>query len=284
MDVYSGRYLKQKPKFKTKLTRWVSDGANVYEDLKIFEESLVPYTVDYKLESDQWFKVDNISSQCSDLITELKNFDSKKYSENNTIDTKSINFILLIQENKFYLQACTPSVFVKKDTFLKLLGAREIDEINDILYLKPVPDAIYFKDKDQLIFKNAIRLTSIFPELAGLFCVATSDDVKYVMENSHLQVYPSIAESWEKRVFNVEIARLALLIKNATEEKWNYCLEEYYKEYYADPEKSIHLEINDGKIVIKNLYDLRNVVHLLNYDCYTTMDKQKRISNSHRVI
>lgn len=285
MDVYAGKSPKQKTKAKTELFRLVSGGVYAYEELTCSDENLVPYNRDYKLDSDEWFKVDEVSSYGSDLINYLKNFNSKIYGEKNYIDAKTINFIILRDENVFYLQTCTASVFVKKYSFLKLLGVKEIDELHNVLYIKPVPDAIYFKDEDKLIFKNYVRVVSIFPQLEDLFYVAKSEDLKKVMNDTHLEVDGNIEKNWQNRGYNIEIAKLSLLIDSASPNKWDHCLGVDYKTYCSDPDKKdTYLTMNNGKVVINNCRDLKNIVHLLNYDFYTTIENQKRMSNSHREV
>ena len=162
----------------------------VLSDVTVFDSIEEPdnarsYDDEYKLQEREWFVVENFSTKeyCISLLQE--DFIPTSYSYMRREDYKKIDFVVSIQNDKYFLfQKITPSYLYSKKSMISwgnLLNpseqARLIKEDN-ILVIKDTPDCIFVKDTDKLYFKNLSAITSIFNGINELYREATDDEVE----------------------------------------------------------------------------------------------------------
>lgn len=142
-------------------------------DQTLFDVSLqgmdfVEYNPDHNLDEDSWFKIEQFSQQpyCIDLLK--KDFVSSEYDDLPKDKFSKIAYLCSFQGNYYYFQKITPSLFVTR----KMIVFGEIAELENggrRLVVNPMPDAIYQKDFDTLVFRNLATISSIFTGIDDLY-------------------------------------------------------------------------------------------------------------------
>ena len=163
--------------------RVLSD-VTVFDNIEEFDNAR-SYDDEYKLQEGEWFVVENFSTKeyCISLLRE--NFVPTSYSYMRREDYKKIDFVVSIQNDKYFLlQKITPSYLYSKRSMISWGNlqnpsdqARLLKEDN-ILVIKDTPDCIFVKDTDRLYFKNLNTITSIFNGINELYREATDDEVE----------------------------------------------------------------------------------------------------------
>jgi hypothetical protein len=173
--------LTKKPFFKL-----VSDHT-LYENTAVDLATCVPYSPDHNLDEDSWFKVEDFSQQpfCIDLLK--NNFDTKDYDDLKKEQFPNIAYIFAIQEEDFYFQKITSSLFIRK----KIIGfgeVAEIEESNNRLVINDQPDAVYFKQSDTLAFRNLAAISGIFKGIDALYREATQQETEAFLQAEFVEL------------------------------------------------------------------------------------------------
>ena len=134
--------------------RVLSD-VTVFDNIEEFDNAR-SYDDEYKLQEGEWFVVENFSTKeyCISLLRE--NFVPTSYSYMRREDYKKIDFVVSIQNDKYFLlQKITPSYLYSKRSMISWGNlqnpsdqARLLKEDN-ILVIKDTPDCIFVKDTDR---------------------------------------------------------------------------------------------------------------------------------------
>lgn len=172
---------RKKPYFKV-----VSD-CTLFDAVDTSRVSFVPYEPDHNLDDDSWFKIDNFSQQDYCLPFLKEDFDSKNYNELEKRYFSKISFIFSSQGDDFFFQKVTPSLFLKR----KMIAFGEcaaIEENKYRLVINAVPDAIYLKEADALIFKNLATVSGIFKGIDILYKEATAEEVSSFLGESFIEL------------------------------------------------------------------------------------------------
>ncbi len=148
-----------KTRAKKRIFKLVSD-QSLFDTVTIDLNACIPYNPDHNLDEDSWFKIEDFSQKefCIELLK--KDYDSKDYDDLTKDNFAKIAYLFAIQGNDFYFQKITPSLFVKRKT-LVFGEAAEIEKSQTRLVINALPDAVYFKVADTLIFKNLATISSI---------------------------------------------------------------------------------------------------------------------------
>ena len=125
----------------------------------------------YKLEDDEWYKIEEFSSKeyCLDF---LKNpINSTQYVDISIKELSNIKYIVSYQPNAFYFQRVyAKNLLVKKSMFeVSLNGNISFKEGGNLVILNSIPDAFYDVRKDTLYFKNFRCIKGIFPGIEILY-------------------------------------------------------------------------------------------------------------------
>lgn len=155
----------------------------LYENISYDNSNYVEYSSVHNLDEECWFKIENFSSQnfCPEILK--IEFDSK-----NIILFQEINLTLL---SIFYLYKMKTSIASKnsKSSYLRKSFISIGDSIaleNKTVAINNIPDAIYFKDKDVLIFRNIATISSVFRGIDQLYREATNEDVDNFLSNNFI--------------------------------------------------------------------------------------------------
>lgn len=179
-------FAKVKGPRKKPFLKLVSD-YTLFDTLDISTLSLIPYDPDHKLDDDSWFKIEDFSQQKFCLSYLKDDFDSKDYDDLTKRYFTKISYIFSNQSDDFYFQKITPSLFIKRK-MIAFGESAKIEENEGRLVVNNIPDAIYLKRRDILIFRNLATISSIFKGIDVLYKEATEDEVKKFLSESFIEL------------------------------------------------------------------------------------------------
>lgn len=173
--------LRKKPYFKL-----VSD-QSLFDIIAVNLDACIPYSPDHNLDEDAWFKIEEFSQKgfCIDLLKQ--DFDSKDYDDLTKDNFSKIAYLFSVQGDDFYFQKITPSLFVKRKT-LVFGEVAELEESQTRLVVNALPDAVYLKTSDTLIFMSLATISSIFKGVDELYKEATSAEVEQFLDESFIEL------------------------------------------------------------------------------------------------
>ncbi len=248
----------------------------LFENVDINLNNCVTYNTDHNLDEDSWFKLENFSEQeyCLDLLK--KDFDAKDYDNLTKDQFSKISFILSQQENNFYFQKVTPSLFIHR----KIVSFGEVASIEnskDRLIINRLPDAIYFKNTDTLVFKNLPSITSIFDGIDELYKEATQEEVVDFIT----QPFITLSNEYEaEKVSKPNRKRIGLAMTTLARLTDPEKLEMFtYIESYCEEKLKFDGETN--KFNISSDDELKMLLYGIEQRYYTTpFGHEKRLANS----
>ncbi|WP_226992248.1 ATP F0F1 synthase synthase [Aliiglaciecola lipolytica] len=240
----------------------------------------IPYDPDHNLDEDSWFKIEGFSRQayCLDLLK--KEFDSKDYNDLTKDNFSSIAYLFAVQGENFYFQKITPSLFVKRKT-LVFGETAELEKSQTRLVINALPDAVYFKAADTLIFKKLATISSIFKGIDELYKEATKEEVEQFLDESFIELSNNYSV---EKVSKPNRKRIGLAMKTldgmSVDDKTNML--EYIDGYC---EQKLKFDQQNKKFEISTDEDLKLLVYGIEQRFYTTpFGKERRIANSVQAI
>lgn len=262
--------LRRKPYFKL-----ISDHT-LFDDFDVSLAHCVDYNPDHNLDEDAWFKVENFSQQafCIEL---LKNeFDSKDYDDLIKAQFEKIGYLFSLQGDDFYFQKITPSLFLKR----KMIGfgeAAEIEESNSRLVINSLPDAVYYKDDDTLIFKSLATISSVFKGIDTLYKEATNEEVKEFLDEEFLELAGDLDLEKVSKPNRKRIALAMNTLSQMTSADKDQMLT--YVNSYCD--QQLNFDSQNKKFEIRTDEELKLLLYGIEQRFYTTpLSNEKRLANS----
>jgi hypothetical protein len=236
----------------------------------------VDYVPDHNLDEDAWFKVEEFSKKvfCIDLLR--CDFDSKEYEDLKKDQFQKISYIFAVQSDDFYFQKVSPSVFLSK----KIIAFGEIAKIEESagrLVVNSVPDAVYLKAKDALIFRSLATVSSIFKGIDDLYREATNEDVGKFLDSSFIELdagygIQSVSKPNRKRI------ALAMETLNSMSDLDRENMLTYINGYCKD---KMNLDPATSKFKVTKDDELKLLLYGVEQRFYTTpFGNEKRIANS----
>ncbi|BCO20050.1 hypothetical protein KUC3_29070 [Alteromonas sp. KC3] len=268
-----------KTRAKKRTFKLVSD-QSLFDTVKVDLNACVPYDPDHNLDEDSWFKIEGFSNQAYGLELLKKKFDSKDYHDLTKANFSKIAYLFAVQGDDFYFQKITPSLFVKRKT-LVFGETAELEKSQTRLVINVLPDAVYFKAADTLIFKSLATISSIFKGIDELYKEATKEEVEQFLDESFIEL--SNNYSIEK-VSKPNRKRIGLAMKTlegmSAGDKTNML--EYIDGYC---EQRLKFDQQNQKFEISTDEDLKLLVYGIEQRFYTTpFGKEKRLANSVQAI
>lgn len=262
--------LTKKPFFK------IVSNYTLYEKVHVNLDNCVVYSSDHNLDEDSWFKVEEFSEQafCLDLLK--ADFDSKDYDNLNKNQFSKISYIFSVQDEDFYFQKITSSLFITKK-FIGFGEVANIEEGKDRLIVNERPDAIYFKGPDVLIFRNLAAISGIFKGIDVLYREATQQETEDFLRKDFIGLKNNYDGS---KVSKPNRKRIALAMdslgKLSDQERvdilayiGDYCSE---KLNFVEATKKFEISTDD---------ELKLLLYGIEQRFYTTLfGKEKRLANS----
>lgn len=260
---------------KKRIFKLVSD-QSLFDLVTVDLTACVPYNPDHNLDEDSWFKIEGFSQKafCIDLLK--KNFDAKDYDDLVKDNFSKIAYLFSVQGADFYFQKITPSLFVKRK-ILVFGEAAELEKSQRRLVINALPDAVYFKAADTLIFKSLATISSIFKGIDELYKEATKEEVEQFLGESFIELSNNYSV---EKVSKPNRKRIGLAMKTlegmSVDDKTNML--EYIDGYC---EQKLNYDQQNQKFEISTDEDLKLLVYGIEQRFYTTpFGKEKRCANS----
>lgn len=264
-----------KTRAKKRIFKLVSE-QSLFDPVTVDLTACVPYNPDHNLDEDSWFKIEGFSNQafCIDFLK--KEFDSKDYHDLAKANFSKIAYLFAVQDDDFYFQKITPSLFVKRKT-LVFGETVELEKSQTRLVINALPDAVYFKGSDTLVFRNLATISSIFKGIDELYKEATKEEVEQFLDESFIELSKNYSV---EKVSKPNRKRIGLAMKTLEEmsvdDKTNML--EYIDGYC---EQKLKFDQQNQKFEISTDEDLKLLVYGIEQRFYTTpFGNEKRCANS----
>lgn len=256
--------------------RKVLSNSRLFKAVEVEEEHLPNYNPDHNLDENGWFKIANFSEKpfCIDICK--AEFDSKEYDNLEKDSFSKIAYLLAVQGNDLYFQKTSPSRFVCKKAIVFGDIAR-LDDGADRLVINDQPDAVYFKEKDLLIFRSLATISSIFKGIDSLYKEATNAEVAEFLGLSFLSLgenynVATVSTPNRKRV----ALAMATLAKMSPADKIG--MVSYVSEYCSH---TLKFNQDAGNFEISKDDELKLLLYGIEQRFYTTpFGKERRLANS----
>ena len=264
-----------KTRAKKRIFKLVSE-QSLFDPVTVDLTACVPYNPDHNLDEDSWFKIEGFSNQafCIDLLQKV--FDSKDYDDLTKENFSKIAYLFAVQGEDFYFQKITPSLFVKRKT-LVFGEAASLEQSQTRLVINALPDAVYFKGSDTLVFRNLATISSIFKGIDELYKEATKEEVEQFLDESFIELSNDYGV---EKVSTPNRKRIGLAMKTlesmSADDRTNML--EYIDGYC---EQKLKFDQQNQKFEISTDEDLKLLVYGIEQRFYTTpFGKEKRCANS----
>lgn len=264
-----------KNRAKKRIFKVVSD-QSLFDAVTVDLTACVPYNPDHNLDEDAWFKIEGFSNQayCLDLLK--KEFDSKDYHDLAKDNFSKIAYLLSVQGDDFYFQKITQSLFVTRKTLI-FGEVAELEQSQTRLVINALPDAVYFKGSDTLVFRNLATISSIFKGIDELYKEATKEEVEQFLDESFIELSNNYSV---EKVSKPNRKRIGLAMKTlegmSVDDKTNML--EYIDGYC---EQKLNYDQQNQKFEISTDEDLKLLVYGIEQRFYTTpFGHEKRLANS----
>ena len=265
--------------------RKITSGQAAFEGIDVTTIDCVAYVPEYKLDDDEWFKVEKFDETdfCLDLLK--GHFDPKEHNDIKKEDFGNISYLVSVQNNCFFFQNITPSSFIRlKTIFYGEVPFGEISTIvenNKQIVIKRIPDAIYDPSSKTLFFRDLSCITSIFKNMGELYKEATQKEVDDFLKESFIKQgkgYDSKkVSSLNRKLITVAMDALSKLTPQDQENMYVYV-----NDYCAD---QIVFDATNKDFEINSDNDLKTLLYGIHQRFYTTpFSKEKRLANSIRAI
>ena len=235
------------------------------------------YNPDHNLDEDSWFKIEAFSQKTFCIGLLKKAFDSKDYHDLTKDNFSKITYLFSVQGDDFYFQKITPSLFVKRKT-LVFGEAAELEKSPTRLVINALPDAVYFKVADTLIFKSLATISSIFKGVDELYKEATKEEVEQFLDESFIELsndynVETVSKPNRKRIG----LAMATLEAMSDDDKTNML--DYIDGYCG--EQKLRFDKENQKFEISNDDELKLLLYGIEQRFYTTpFGHEKRLANS----
>lgn len=263
---------------KMKFFKLLSDRALF--DISLEELDFVEYNPDHNLDEDSWFKIEEFSQQpyCIDLLK--KDFISSEYDDLTKKQFSDIAYLCAVQGSHYYFQKITPSLFVTK----KWISFGEIARLENNearIVVNAVPDAIYQKNSDALVFRSLATISSIFQGIDELYKEATQEEVESFLGESFVELSNGYGVDKVSKPNRKRVALAMRTLTSMSQEERNQMLS--YIQSYC--EEKLKFDTENNKFEIKSDQELKFLLYGIEQRFYTTpIGNEKRLANSVQII
>lgn len=262
-------------KVSRKFHKLISD-ESLFDDVAFCEGLYVEYDPDHNLDEECWFKITEFSKKdfCLGILKE--EFDSKAFNKLSKDKFNQIKLLLSVQKGNFFFQKITPSLFIKKKV-IGLGDSAKVESNSKFLVVNSEPDAIYFKDKDILIFKSIATISSIFKGIDILYREATEEDVKTFFTNNFIEVSNNFTSENVSKPNRRRIAMALDSLAKFNEGEKNQIVD-YINQYCPD---TLIFDEKNRTFNISTDEQLKILLYGIEQRYYTTsINNEKRLANS----
>lgn len=259
--------------------RKITSDKAVFNAIDFSTISAIPYSADYKLDEDEWFKVENFDKEpyCLDIFK--NSFDSKDHNDITKSEFDEISYLVSVQNDSFYVQNITPSNFLRLKTIF--YGELDLGEVSKIvenskqIVLKKEPDAVYEVGSNTLFFKELSSIAKIFDGIGLLYKDATQAEVDNFLQQGFIKKsndYNKVSDL-NRRLIKVASDTLSKLSQQEQQQIFQY-VDSYCANDIKFDAQTKQFEINSDK-------DLKTLLYGIHQRFYTThLGQEKRLANS----
>lgn len=261
---------RKKPYFK------ILSDCTLFHHVAVKKKGCVAYAPDHNLDDDAWFMIEQFSQQPYCLPVLKGDFDSKDYDDLTKSQFSRIAYIFAVQGNDFYFQKITPSLFIKRKT-IAFGEAAVVEESQERLVVNTLPDAVYRKASDTLLFRDLTTITSIFRGIDVLYKEATKEEVDDFLGETFIGLSAGydaakVSKPNRKRIA-LAMNTLATLSSGARQEMLDY-INDYCEERLAFDKTAGTFEITCDE-------ELKFLLYGIEQRFYTTpFGLERRLANS----
>lgn len=268
-----------------RLTRQRKNLFNVLSDNQLFKDinfddiDVIAYTPDHNLDEDSWFKIEKFSEQ--DYFPEFlkDDLDSKYFKNISKEDYKKIKLLISSQNGDLYFQKVIPSFILKKKGFLLFGESVEFQQYENMITINELPNAIYFSDKNILIFKDLSTISSIFKGIDELYREATDEEVTKFLEQDFILLANGFLADKVSKPNRKRIALATQSFNEMSEQEQKDILE--YIQEYCDDKITLKDDCEPKKFCIENDTQLKYLIYGIEQRFFQTLvGKEKRVANS----
>lgn len=234
---------------------------------------VINYNPSYKLEDDEWYYIDNfLSKDFKNGIIE-KRFTTTSFIQLALDEFPNVRYLCAKQGEVFYFQKMLNNQYLVKNRFISIKSQPKL--INEkVMVINEYPDAIYNKADDKLFFRDLSKIKIMFKDIEVLYRTATDSEVTEFFTSELVKFGNNYEVS---KVGNLNRKRIAQFMDkyDSYDDDEKSEINNYIEEYLPE------LNIENGKFVINDEVELKNVLFGIDQRFYTTPIKpEKRIANS----
>ncbi|QKJ22303.1 hypothetical protein [Poseidonibacter lekithochrous] len=145
------------------------------------------YSPKYKLEDDEWFKLDNfIARNYKNGLIENA-FNGTTFNQITTDKYEDIKYLCAKQSNLYLFQKTTVNKLLSKK-WLRITDSPSLQTDKPIIVINEWVDAVYDTSNDTLYFKDIVKIKDMFKGIESLYRTATQVEVNTFFANSFISL------------------------------------------------------------------------------------------------
>jgi len=231
------------------------------------------YTPEYKLEDDEWFKLDGFLARNYQNGLIENTFNGTSFNQITTDKYEDIKYLCSKQNNLYLFQKMSTNQLLSKKWF-KITDSPTLQTNKPIIVINEWIDAVYDKNSDVLYFKDIVKIKQIFRGIESLYRTATQTEVNTFFSNSFISLGTSFTTSNVKPANRRRIA-MAIDTLNSFSNAEIVQVVNYTKSY------CVSVPVNGNMFVIETEEHLKLVLFGIEQRYYTTnIQPEKRLANS----
>ncbi len=231
------------------------------------------YSPEYKLEDDEWFKLDAFLARdyTNGLIENT--FNGTSFNQITTDKYEEIKYLCAKQNNLYLFQKMSSNQLLSKKWF-RITDSPSLQTDKPIIVINEWIDAVYDKGTDILYFKDIVKIKQMFRGIETLYRTATQLEVNNFLSMDFISLGTDFTSDSVK-VANRRRIAIALDTLNSFNAVEVIQIFEYTKSYCTD------IVIDNDTFVITSEEHLKLVLFGIEQRFYTTsIGDEKRLANS----
>lgn len=231
------------------------------------------YLTGYKLEDNEWFKLDNFKAKNYKNGLIENTFNSITFNQITKDEYKDIKYLCCKQSNLYLFQKMSEKQLLSKKWF-KITDSPTLQINKPIIVINEWIDAVYDKNDDVLYFKDIVKIKQMFKGIESLYRIATQTEVDSFLSKDFISLGDNFTND-NVKVANRRRIAMALDTLNSFTESEVTQIVKYTKSYCT------LVPVDDNMFVIETEEHLKLVLFGIEQRYYTTsIHPEKRLANS----
>lgn len=255
--------------------RRVASDEKLFDGDPVDPSMRIPYSAETLLDEDEWFVVNNFSDRSYFPEFLRPDLVSSDVSELEKDQFEKISYLVAAQGDDFYFQRVVPSSMLKKK-IIAFGDSAYLERPMTRIVVNMQPDAVFYRQSDELIFKDLARVSPIFTGIDELFREATSEQVNDFLSQDFISVdgfgIDDVSKPNRKRI------ALALESLGRMSDTERDSIFVYIREYC---QSTLDYESDEGTFIVTSDEDVKNLTYGIEERFYTTtVLRERRLANS----